>query len=87
VVDEGASTCIMFISCWKVIGSSKIDTYTTLLKSFDGHMFNTHGIIITLPIKLGGKIVSVSMEVLNTPLEYNFLLGCTWFYEMIVFVS
>jgi len=71
MVDEGASTCIMSVSFWKVIDSSKLNTSTTLLKSCNGHMFQPHEINITLPINLGGNIVFVSMEVVNTPLEYN----------------
>jgi hypothetical protein len=47
-------------------------------------MFHPYGIIIEYPIKLAGKIVSVAVEVVDAPLEYNLLLGCTWFYEMIV---
>jgi hypothetical protein len=82
MVDEGASTCIMSMSCWKSIGSPKLDTSNTILKSFDGHMFHPHGIITTFPIELGGKTVSVVVEVVDAPLEYNLLLGCTWFYEM-----
>jgi hypothetical protein len=87
VVDEGASTCIMSISCWKALGSPKLNTSATLLKSFDGHMFQPHGIITTLPIELGGKTVFVDVEVVDAPLEYNLLLGCTWFYEMTAVVS
>jgi hypothetical protein len=87
MVDEGASTCIMSISCWKALGSPKLDTSATLLKAFDGHMFHPHGIITTLPIELGGKIVSVVVEVIDAPLEYNLLLRCTWFYEMTTIVS
>jgi hypothetical protein len=77
VVDEGASTCIMSMSCWKSIGSPKINPSHTMLKDFDGHMFKPHGIITTFPIELGGKTVSVEVEVVDAPLEYNLLLGCT----------
>jgi hypothetical protein len=87
MVDEGASTCIMSISCWKSLGSPKLDTSATLLKSFDGHMFQPYGIITTLPIELGGKTVFVAIEVVDAPLEYNLLLGRTWFYEMTAVVS
>jgi len=85
--DEGASTCIMSIYCWKYIGSPKLDMSKTLLKAFDGHMFQIHGIIIALPIDLGGKIVSMAIEFVNAPLEDNKLLERTWFYEMTTVVS
>jgi hypothetical protein len=87
VVDEGASTFIMFIPCWKALVSPKNNTSKTLLEEFDGHMFHSHGIIITLPIELGSKTVFVVEEVVDAPLEYNLLLRSTWFYEMTAVVS
>jgi hypothetical protein len=87
VTDEGASTCIMSMSCLKALGSPKLDTYATLLKSFCGHMLYPHGIITALPIELGGKTLFIVLEVIDAPLEYNLLPGCTWLYEMIVVVS
>jgi hypothetical protein len=74
----------MSTSFWKAIGSPKIDISVTLLKAFNGHMFQPHGIIIALPIELGGKTIYVVIEVVNAPLVYNFLLRHTWFYEMII---
>jgi hypothetical protein len=87
VLDEGASNCIMYISCWKSLVSPNLNTSATLLKAFDRHMFQPHGIIITLPIELGGKNVFVDVKVVDAPLEYNLLLWHTWFYEMIAVVS
>jgi hypothetical protein len=77
----------MYISCWNVIYSPKLDTYTMLLKSFGGNMFYLHGIITSLPINLGDNIVSISVEVIDSPLDYNLLLMRTWFYEMNTIVS
>lgn len=82
VIDEGTSTCIMYISCWRAIRSSSLITYQTILKVFDGHSFWPHGIIAALPIELGGKTISMEVEIVNAPLTYNLLLGRTWFYEM-----
>ena len=36
VLDEGASTFILFISCWRAIGSPKVMKSPTTLKYFDG---------------------------------------------------
>ena len=47
----------------------------TILKAFDGHLFTPHGILAAFPIELGGKIVTVEVEVVNAPLDYNLLLG------------
>ena len=49
----------------------------TVLKAFDGNMFTPHGIHVALPIELGGKTVVVEVEVVNSPLDYNNLLGCS----------
>jgi hypothetical protein len=61
--------------------------FVTILKYFNGHMFQTHGIITALPIELGGNTIYVDVEVVDAPIEYNILLEHTWFYEMIVVVS
>jgi hypothetical protein len=39
VVDEGASTCVMSLACWKAIGQPILSSSPTLLTSFDGHSF------------------------------------------------
>ena len=44
VVDEGASTCVMSLSCWKALGSPKLVLSNTLLTAFDGRSFHPHGI-------------------------------------------
>ena len=36
VLDEGASTSVLSLSCWKDIGSPNLVTSPTTLKSFDG---------------------------------------------------
>ena len=58
-----------------------------VLKAIDGHVFTPHGILTAFPIKLGGKMVTVEVEVVNAPLDYNLLLGCSWFYPMKAVVS
>jgi hypothetical protein len=83
IIDEGASTYIMSISCWRAIGSTKIIP----LQAFNGHEFLPHGILTAFPIELGGKIVSVDMELVDSHLEYNILLVLSWFYAMMVVAS
>jgi hypothetical protein len=41
----------------------------------------------SLVIQLGGKTVSVDVEVVDAPLDYNLLLGRSWFYAMTVIAS
>jgi hypothetical protein len=50
VVDEGASTCIMSLACWKAIGQPVLSLSPTLLTAFDGHSFRPHGIIRSFPM-------------------------------------
>jgi hypothetical protein len=87
VIDEGETTCIMSLSCWKSLGSPQLTTSQTILKYFDGHFFKPHGILTSLSIELGGKTVSVEVEVVDATLDYNMLLGRTWFYAMKVVAS
>ena len=39
VLDEGASTSVLSLSCWKALGSLKIVTSPKTLKAFDGRGF------------------------------------------------
>jgi hypothetical protein len=87
VVDEGASTCIMSLACWKAIGQPVLSPSPTLLTTFDGHLFQPHGIIPSFPMQLGGKTMCVEVEVVDTPLKYNLLLGRSWTYAMQAMVA
>ena len=87
VVDEGASTCVMSLSCWKDLRSPELVPSNTLLTTFDGRSFRPHGILLAFEIKLAGKAVSVEVEVIDAPLDYNFLLGRSWTYAMSAIAS
>jgi hypothetical protein len=87
VVDEGASTCIMSLACWKAIGQPALSPSPTLLTTFNGRSFRPHGIIPSFPVQLGGKTVCVEVEVVDAPLDYNLLLGQSWTYAMQVVVA
>jgi hypothetical protein len=82
VVDEGASTCVMSLACWKSIGQPELSPSSTLPTAFDGRSFRPHGIIPSFPVQLGGKTVCVEVEVFDAPLDYNLLLGQSWTYAM-----
>jgi hypothetical protein len=87
VVDEGASTCVMSLACWKAIGQPKLSPSPTLLTTFDGRSFRPHGIIPSFPVQLEGKTIYVEVEVVDAPLDYNLLLGPSWTYAMQVVVA
>jgi hypothetical protein len=82
VVDEGASTCVMLLVCWKVIGQPTLSLSPTILTAFDGRSFRPHGIIPSFLVQLGGKTVCVEVEVVDVSLDYNILLGRSWTYAM-----
>ena len=43
------------------------------VKAFDGRGFYPHGLIPALSVKVGGKFVSIQVEVVDAPLDYNLL--------------
>ena len=57
------------------------------LKAFDGWGFQPHGLISALVVEMGGKTVSIQVEVVDAPLDYNLLLGRNWFYAMTAVAS
>jgi hypothetical protein len=87
VIDEGASMCVMSITCWKAIDSPSLNKSHNKLKAFNGSGFKPYGVLPSFPIMLEGKMVQVEVEVFDAPLDYNLLLGRSWIDSMIVVVS
>ena len=77
----------MSLSCWQALGSPTLISSPTLLKAFDGHIFKPHGILTALRVEIGSKTVTMDVEVIDAPLDYNIPLGRTWFYAMKVVAS
>jgi hypothetical protein len=82
VIDEGALTCVMSLTCWKAIGSPSLNESQNTLKAFNGSSFKPYGVLPLLPIMLEGKMVQVEVEVFDAPLDYNILLGRNWIDSM-----
>ena len=74
VLEEGVATYNMSYSCWQALDSPRLATSKTILKAFDGHMFTPNGILVMIPIDLGGKTVMVKVQVVNASLYYNLFL-------------
>jgi hypothetical protein len=87
VIDEGASTCVMFVAYWKSIGSPPLTESHNMLKAFNGSSFKPYGVLPSFPITLEGKSVNVEVEVFDAPLDYNLLLGHSLIDSMCVVVS
>jgi hypothetical protein len=77
----------MSLACWKAIGSPSLNESQNTLKAFNGYGFNPYGVLPSLPITLEGKTVQVEVEVFDTPLDYNLLLGRGWIDSMRAVVS
>jgi hypothetical protein len=87
ILDEGASTCVMSLSCWKGLKSPGLNQSPTMLQEFDGRGFRPHGLLKSLAFQLGGKTVYVDVELVDAPLDYNLFLGRSWFYAMTTVAS
>jgi hypothetical protein len=87
IIDKGSSTCIIFVACWKAIGSPPLTKSHNTLKAFNGSSFKPYGVLPLLPITLQGKSINVEVEVFDAPLDYNLLLGRRWIDSMHVVVS
>ena len=77
VVNEGAAAFVMYLSCWKGLGSPELSQSATMLIAFDGRSFRPHEIIPSLKVQLGGKTVAIEVEVHPlTTIFYWAVIGC-----------
>jgi hypothetical protein len=72
----------MSLTCWKGLKSPALHKSPMMLCTFDGRGFHPHGLLQSIIVQLGGKTVIVDVEVVDSPLDYNLLLGRSWFYTM-----
>ena len=82
IVDEGESTCIMSILVWHKLGLPILQPSSTTLQAYDGHPTKSQGIPPHVPIMLAKKTILIEIEVVNTQLDYNLLLGRSYMYTM-----
>jgi hypothetical protein len=82
IIDEGASTCIMSKIVLQKLGSPEIVLPTITLRSYDGRPSSPEGIFQNVLIELGGKTILIDIEVIDAPLDYNILFGCSNMYIM-----
>ena len=77
----------MYFNFWKAIGSPPLTESQNTLKAFNGLGFKPYGVLPSLPVTLEGKTVQIEVEVFDTPLDYNLLLGRSWVDSMRVVMS
>jgi hypothetical protein len=75
----------MSLACWKILKSLALNKSPTMLREFYGKGFHLHGLLQSLSVQLGGKTISIDVEVVDAPLDYKLLLGRSWFYAMTIF--
>jgi hypothetical protein len=67
VLDEGASTCVMSLSCWRAIGSPELNQSPTTLKVFDGCGFQPYRLLKYFVVELKGKLFLSTLKWLMCP--------------------
>ena len=87
LIAEGAATSVMSLSCWKGLGSPTLSQSANMLTAFDGRFFHLQGILPSLKVCLVGNTITIKVEVVDTPLDYNLLLGQNSMYSMQVVAS
>ena len=75
MIDEGTVASMMSLAYWKGLGSPMLSRSRTMLNCFYGIYFYLHGILPSLEVQFGGKTMSIEVEVVDAPLDYNHLLG------------
>ena len=81
-IDEGIASFVMYLSCWKGLGSPTLSQSATMLTAFNGRSFQLHEILPSLEFQLGGKTIMIEVKVVDVPIDYNLLLGQNWMYSM-----
>jgi len=72
----------MFAAICKQLNSPKFPPSTITLRSWDGHSSQPLGMYRNCLVTLAGKTVHVDIEVIDAPLDYNIILGCSYTYAM-----
>ena len=57
MIDEGVVTSVMSLACWKGLGSPTLSKSMNMLTAFDGRSFQLHGILASLEVQLGGRLL------------------------------
>lgn len=86
-INEGASTCVISVSCWLALCSPTLSPSSNSLKVFDVHTFVPKGYLAIFPISLVRKTITVDVEVIDQKHDYNLLLGRSSTYAMMTVVS
>ena len=82
IIDEGVSISILSSNTWQAFGSPLLVPITQNLLAFNRGTSQPLGILLKLPITLGGKTIYIDVMVVPGPLNFNLLLGRNYAYAM-----
>lgn len=78
---------MMATSVWKQLGSPNLSPSIITLCSWDSHPSHPLGLYHNFPIVVSRKTVSIDIEGIDAPLDYNILLYHSYTYVMSVVTS
>ena len=67
---------------WKKLKSQTLQPLTTTICAYDDRTAQPQGILMNVPVELAKKSMLIDIEVVNTQLDYNLLLGGHYIYAM-----
>jgi hypothetical protein len=82
ILDEGASTCIMYKVVWQKLVSPKLVPSSITLRDYDDRSSSPDGLFKNFPVEFGGKSILIDIEVINASLDYNILFRRSYMYAM-----
>ena len=87
IIDEGDSISILSSTTWKAIGSPPLVLAINQILAFNQRPTVPLGILPQFPITLEEKTVCIDVMVVQSPLDFNLLLGRDYVYAMKAVVS
>ena len=88
VIDEGASMCIMSKNVGQKLGFPELKpSVITLIRAYDSCPSTPVFLYQKVLVCLTGKMVHIDVEVFDTHVDYNILLGWSYMYAMFTIAS
>ena len=72
---------------WQKLGAPELKPSVITLRAYDDRPSTPVSLFQNVPVCLAGKMVHIDIEVLDTHLDYNILLGRSYMYAMSAIAS
>ena len=72
---------------WQKLGAPELKPSIITLRAYNGRPSTLVDLFQNVPVCLAGKTVHIEIEVLDTHLDYNILLGWSYMYAMSAIAS